>query len=311
MMKVSYYSRLGFFFLGLVSAIALILWAPVNLEGGDSKGLDWVTAFADHKDTLLEQYPEPVILFVGGSNVLYGVDAQAMSDALDRPVFNYGLGAALGLPYILQRSAQAAKSGDVIVLTLEEQLYRMITQLRAGRAYAKAVDGTLYEQANWLDIAADISALSMAQLMGQPKKKDPRFYQLYQTSNLQPTGDFIIPEQVQTPPPLANKALTPSPELHADMQRLIHEYVTQLAARNIKVIAVPPTRYASYITRDAYRAFYSQVAHMYQQMDVPFIAHDADFAYPARAMFDSVNHLHPQHKQANALHYAKLITPFL
>ena len=52
------------------------------------------------KCQLLEDTPSPRIIFVGGSNLAFGLDSQRIKDSLNINVINYGLHAGIGLKYM-------------------------------------------------------------------------------------------------------------------------------------------------------------------------------------------------------------------
>lgn len=53
------------------------------------------------KCQLLEDTPSPRIIFVGGSNLAFGLDSQRIKDSLNINVINYGLHAGIGLKYMI------------------------------------------------------------------------------------------------------------------------------------------------------------------------------------------------------------------
>lgn len=53
------------------------------------------------KCQLLEDTPSPRIIFVGGSNLAFGLDSQRIKDSLNINVINYGLHAGIGLKYMM------------------------------------------------------------------------------------------------------------------------------------------------------------------------------------------------------------------
>ncbi len=83
-----------------------------SLMGISSKKLDLVSDISGEK-----------IVVVGGSNVVYNISAQQLSDAFDMPVFNMGTTAYLGLDFFITQLKNYASSGDIIILSLESSMY--------------------------------------------------------------------------------------------------------------------------------------------------------------------------------------------
>lgn len=61
----------------------------------------------------------PKVVFVGGSNVSFGVDTEKLSSELNRACVNMGLGASVGLRYQLQEIRDDLHSGDIVVISPE------------------------------------------------------------------------------------------------------------------------------------------------------------------------------------------------
>ncbi len=86
--------------------------------------LDWTLAIDSRTAALAETIHQPKIVFIGGSNVRFGLDAKAMTRDLNMPVINYGLHASLGLDVITDRALQCVKDGDIVVFSPELSHFR-------------------------------------------------------------------------------------------------------------------------------------------------------------------------------------------
>jgi len=97
---------------------AAVLWvrAPIAAEYWERESLLV-------KERIAKETPSPKIIFVGGSSTLFDIDAERVSKELDVPSVNLGLHAGLPLSTLLAESKDAAKAGDVMVLTLEHPYY--------------------------------------------------------------------------------------------------------------------------------------------------------------------------------------------
>lgn len=71
------------------------------------------------KHALLKQQKKPRIIFVGGSNVAFGINSQLIASKFKYRPVNMGLHAALGLEYTLNEVEEALRPGDVAVVSLE------------------------------------------------------------------------------------------------------------------------------------------------------------------------------------------------
>lgn len=71
------------------------------------------------KNELLENKPSPRIIFVGGSNLSFGLDSKRIEDTFDVSVINMGFHAGIGLRFMLKDVEPFIRNGDIIVLIPE------------------------------------------------------------------------------------------------------------------------------------------------------------------------------------------------
>lgn len=71
------------------------------------------------KCELLEKTESPRVIFVGGSNLAFGLDSQRIKDSLGINVINYGLHAGMGLKFMIDDVATYTRKGDVLVIAPE------------------------------------------------------------------------------------------------------------------------------------------------------------------------------------------------
>lgn len=73
------------------------------------------------KHNLLDRQLLPRIVFVGGSNLAFGLDSAAVADAMPYHPVNMGFYASLGVEFMLSEVEDALAPGDVVVVSLEYQ----------------------------------------------------------------------------------------------------------------------------------------------------------------------------------------------
>ena len=71
------------------------------------------------KHQLLKQTPSPKIIFIGGSNLSFGLDSKKIQDRFNMPVINASIHASIGLKYYLNDLKPFIKEGDIIVVAPE------------------------------------------------------------------------------------------------------------------------------------------------------------------------------------------------
>ncbi len=68
---------------------------------------------------LLSKTEGEKIVIAGGSNLIYGISCEQITQQLNVPTFNMGTTAYLGLPFFISEIKPHLKSGDTVVLSLE------------------------------------------------------------------------------------------------------------------------------------------------------------------------------------------------
>jgi len=98
-----------------LSAAAVMVFIPPDRE-------DYLAVIGD-KVELLERTASPKIVFVGGSNLAFGLDSRTVERELGYPVVNMGMGFNMGLRFMLDLVRPQIGEGDVVVLVPEYNLF--------------------------------------------------------------------------------------------------------------------------------------------------------------------------------------------
>ena len=83
----------------------------------------WLHDYLVAKLGLAKSMNSPKFIFSGGSATLFGIDAAEVQKKLGRPAVNLGLHAGLRLEDHLAYAREAARPGDILVLSLEPAYY--------------------------------------------------------------------------------------------------------------------------------------------------------------------------------------------
>lgn len=71
----------------------------------------------------LENLEKRKLIFVGGSNLAFGLDSERIQDSLNIDVINYGLSVQLGLKFMIDDVSLYINDGDILVIAPEWQHY--------------------------------------------------------------------------------------------------------------------------------------------------------------------------------------------
>jgi len=69
------------------------------------------------KHRRLDSLPSPKIIFVGGSNLAFGLDSKSIEEKTGLPVVNMGLHAGFGLRFTINEVKHAIKQGDIVIFS--------------------------------------------------------------------------------------------------------------------------------------------------------------------------------------------------
>lgn len=99
--------------------LALLVWLiSTTYQGVGDKNQSYMAAIID-KHHRCDSVPAPRIIFVGGSNLAFGIDSDTIEQVLKTPVINLGLHAGLGLEFMLNEALDIIQKGDVLILSPE------------------------------------------------------------------------------------------------------------------------------------------------------------------------------------------------
>ncbi|HKC68357.1 MAG TPA: hypothetical protein VKG26_09010 [Bacteroidia bacterium] len=110
----SFLYRITLFFALVILVLTLSLYYIPDVVARTSM----LAALIDKHEALKKIKTEKII-FVGGSNVSFGMDSKRIVEAYKKPVINMGVHAGIGLEYIMNDVKTYINKGDVVVLIPE------------------------------------------------------------------------------------------------------------------------------------------------------------------------------------------------
>ena len=100
----------------IVFILAIGLGLPSTTQ--DSKSLLFAKI---KKDSLLKNSLSPRIIFIGGSNLSFGLNSQTVKDSLRLNPINTAIHASIGLQHMMDNTIQYVNEGDIVVVAPEYQ----------------------------------------------------------------------------------------------------------------------------------------------------------------------------------------------
>lgn len=110
-------------FLGISLVTIACLFVLIYFFNYQSQGIRRIKELETIKEEYASTLKTEKTLIVGGSDVLYSFNTDALNFELDMPSVNYGTNVGLGLGFLLDFAKKKAKRGDRIVACLAYSLY--------------------------------------------------------------------------------------------------------------------------------------------------------------------------------------------
>jgi len=155
----------------LIIPIVILLIAAVFLPAKYSKQ-NMLYAQID-KNELLKNTPGPRIIFVGGSNLGFGLDSKRIKDSLHFNPINTGIHINIGLKYMLSNTLKYIKANDLIILSAEYQQFYGNLADGEGELFSLVTD-VVPQSKNLLDGKQYFKLMTLVPEFAQSKLQ-PRF----------------------------------------------------------------------------------------------------------------------------------------
>jgi len=150
----------------IVAVPVFIIIASLLLPSNKSFKKSLMFAQLD-KNKLLKETLSPRIIFIGGSNISFGLDSKKIKDSLKVNPINTGVSAGVGLKFMMANTGNYIKENDIIVMSPEYHQF-----------YGDFADGDL----DLLSVIADVSTESYKLLDFRQKFKLSKFFPEFASS---------------------------------------------------------------------------------------------------------------------------------
>lgn len=246
------------------------------------------------KVELLRDTPSPRVIFLGGSNLAFGIDSKMVSDSLGINVVNYGLQAGMGLKLMMQDAIQYCSEGDILVIAPEYEHF-------FGNAYGES--GTLsvlallypgvvrnFDMRNSLVVANGLkdALFIMSSSFVNKISGNVEFDYPYSALSFNDYGDEIR-HWTYTSNSMMLKPNALVSDFDDSYFREFTASLQALEAKGVEVVIVPPSIFQAFY--DNYEDGIHLLADNLTESGYPFAIVPEKMVFPAGQMFDSYYHL--------------------
>lgn len=223
-----------------IALLIFTLFAIVSLAGMICIRGQWneIVLVDVQKREQVESLTGRKLVFLGGSNLSYGLDSESVQDSLHLTVYNMGLHAGIGLNYMLHEANLYMNMGDILVLVPE---YNQFTRFYGSSALADLLLqsrrwGDFYLYKDWGSYPSYLCArvfvpyLLKGGVSGEDQFADnPKGFNAF--------GDYVL--HLNQPrrefPRLAMEKCPVAEDI-----KLIVDQINSIRAKGIQVILLPP-----------------------------------------------------------------------
>lgn len=251
------------------------------------------------KHRLLERTRVPKIIFVGGSNVSFGLDSRLISAELRMPVINMALHGGLGLKYAIDDCLPHVGKGDLVVLIPEYENYytgnfygeiELVSVLfdidRGGLQHISA-----QQWRHLLPHLPTYAAKKLRNFIFSPftGKTDASPVTIYDRRSFNEFGDACLHWAMPNQAYLPGKKATGSEQVDPEVLSYIDHFKRTLAEKSASCILLPPAIDSTSFSNQ--RGIIEKIAQRLTRQSLSSGISPARYAFPDYLFFNSYYHL--------------------
>ncbi|MDE5827710.1 MAG: hypothetical protein K2H57_09085, partial [Duncaniella sp.] len=241
-----------------------------------------------NKIDYLESLSSPRLIFVGGSNLAFGIDSKTIEDSLGLNVVNTATHAGIGLRYMIDDLKKRVRKGDILVIAPEYAQFSKTynggsATLASVIAYNDTLTLELLNMEQWQTFLQGMSKEIMTNM--NSKFKDNKF--CYSARNFNKYGDEI--SHLNYPSPGNSESVSKKETISQDVVKDFSEKIKDLRSDGIEVILIWPT-----IIRSKYENnidFIEELKKALGQNDINFDSNPEMLVNPDSLAFDTPYHM--------------------
>lgn len=306
---------IGLYFLCFLT----VLWSAICLPGLDDP---MCFGLLRNKHQILEKAPSPKIIFVGGSNLLFGLDGPKIEAGLHRPVVNMGLCLMFPLAYLLDEVKDEVHAGDLVVLSPEYADFS--SEYSNNLAVADILDiypraifwivrSNCLDQSQWPVLFSHLRTLGLDKLdfavhhIRQIVQNRCRWSHgkwntslgVLSTENIDRCGDLTWHLKQKNDNKPSDVLFYVSKHLGDSEAKTLNDFDAYCASRGARFVLIPPS-----VSTVQYQALKTNVDSLFaecnQRVKPPFVATPARYAFPVKMIFNNQYHLNKKGRDLRA-----------
>lgn len=273
----------------------------------------------NHKVELLEKTPSPRAVFIGGSNIPFGINSKTLKDSLHIGIVDFGLHAGIGIRFPLVDYLDYVRKGDVVVIQMEYANYftggngepESLLPLMVATNWRNIGRLNFHQWRNILVGVPQVTVLNLKRVLNYtttksfdtPSENDNFAYVKSGFNELgDEVGHFKYPNIVE--PPLRK---VEDRTVDKDFMVWLADMIQQYEQRGAKVVMLPPVC----LTTHFIALYNNNIGEALGSIHHPYIVDPQDMVLDDSCAFNTGYHLNEEGVRQNTSKIIKILRPLL
>lgn len=242
------------------------------------------------KDKLLRYTPQPRIIFVGGSNLSFGLNSQLIKDSLKLNPVNTAVSASCGLQYMLDNTLQYIKEGDIVVL-VPEYFHLFDDYNKGSQELLRTVFEVNPSKVELLNPRQLINIIPYVPEYTLSKLKPTEYFNIEESDfySMDSFNEFGDTDAHWNEPPGSIALYTLQGSINKSVVAALVAFNKAVKSRNaLLLISFPSYNHRSFAASEQR---INQVAEVYKMNKLPVLGTPQRYVFPDSLMFDTPYHL--------------------
>lgn len=251
---------------------------------------NYTSAYLDKMELLKVSKNKKRIVFIGGSNLVFGLNSEKIYDTFsDYEIVNTSVHAGIGLRYMLEDIKKYLTNQDLIIIAPE---------------YNHFYTGSFGGSAMWEVVSAkkSLDSVKLGNLVNSMPEFLPGFLSIvslqenknfgkiftYDRRGFNKYGDYVEHWKYEPKTTLAVEIIS-GEKLDESFLLFFQEFKNEMEEQGIKYIILPPV-----ITATSFQSNKEKIENIASRKEINFNAKPEEFAFSDELFFDTIYHLNKQ-----------------
>ena len=290
-------------FLGFIIGLVLWVYSLVYIEDKPVPNAVFTQSIIDTKIQAARDLRESTkVVFVGGSNVLFGVDSKLFSEITKQPALNFGCAAGMGPELILELLLPYLYKGDLVVMRWEYGHFRFQRSGEVNLTYLNLLSGPQSGFKKELPIYDRLS-LSMAVPFAHIRNAISTHYNPFVAAdvykckwnidslgNIRENNGTKMSLSLYTP---SDQNLMEEYTISSDAQEIFSNFVDSCRNKGVRVIISWPNIYRNplYLDHKVPQEKFGQIKEFWASLGLLTLGEPQDYFFDHSLVYDTLYHL--------------------